>query len=111
MQRSYSELQHADDIIALGLPPYGLGRPAMSRAGWSPVGGKWCTCGNGGFRDLQEAAENDFQPGWWKCKKSREAAISRSPRSFPRIWSEERQVNIADRPFTPSIEIFGAVSV
>jgi hypothetical protein len=37
MQRSYSELQHEDDITALALAPYGLGRPTMSRAGWWAV--------------------------------------------------------------------------
>jgi hypothetical protein len=47
MWRSYSELQHADDITALALAPYGLGRPTMSRAGWSPVGG-----GNGGHVEM-----------------------------------------------------------
>jgi hypothetical protein len=36
MERSYSELQHKDDIAALALVPYGLGRPTVSRAGWSP---------------------------------------------------------------------------
>jgi DMSO/TMAO reductase YedYZ molybdopterin-dependent catalytic subunit len=25
-------------------------------------------------------------PVWWKCKKSRETAISTFPRSFPRTW-------------------------
>jgi hypothetical protein len=40
MQQSYSELQHEDDITALALAPYGLGRPTMSRARWSPVGVK-----------------------------------------------------------------------
>jgi len=40
MERSYSEFQQADDIAALALAPYGLGRPTMSRAGWSPVGGE-----------------------------------------------------------------------
>jgi hypothetical protein len=39
MARSYSELRDKDDISALALAPYGLGRPTMSRAGWSPVGG------------------------------------------------------------------------
>jgi hypothetical protein len=47
MQRPYSELQHADDITALALAPYGLGRPTMSRAGWSPVGGE-----NGGHVEM-----------------------------------------------------------
>jgi hypothetical protein len=40
MKRSYSELQHAGDIAAIALSPTGLGRPTMSRAGWSPVGGE-----------------------------------------------------------------------
>jgi hypothetical protein len=40
MARSYSELQDKDDITALALGPYGLGRATMSRAGWSPVGVK-----------------------------------------------------------------------
>jgi hypothetical protein len=40
MRRSYSGLQHKDDVTALALAPYGLGRPAMSSAGWSPVGVK-----------------------------------------------------------------------
>jgi hypothetical protein len=47
MQRSYSELQHADDTAAAALRPYGLGRPTMSRAGWSPVGGE-----NGGHVEM-----------------------------------------------------------
>jgi len=47
MQRSYSELQHKDDITALAFALYGLGRPAMSRAGWSPVGGE-----NGGHVEM-----------------------------------------------------------
>jgi hypothetical protein len=97
MQRSYSELQHEDDITALALPIYGLGRPTMSRAGWSPVGGwRWWTCGNGGFRDFHEAAENDFQPVWWKCKKSREAATCRFSRSFSRTWGQEWHVDMAN---------------
>src|SRR5690242_11984103 len=48
MERSYSKLQHADDIATVTLCPYGLGRPTISRAGWSPAGG-----GNG--RDVEMA--------------------------------------------------------
>jgi hypothetical protein len=47
MARSYSELQDKDDMTALALAAYGLGRPTMSRAGWSPVGG-----GNGGHVEM-----------------------------------------------------------
>jgi hypothetical protein len=47
MARSYSELQDKDDITALALAPYGPGRPTMSRAGWSPVGGE-----NGGHVEM-----------------------------------------------------------
>jgi hypothetical protein len=57
--------------------------------------------GNGGLRNFHEAAENDFQPMWWKCRKSREAAISTFPGSFPRT---RRQVEIRehrDPPVTP----------
>jgi hypothetical protein len=52
--------------------------------------------GNGVFCDFHEAAENHFQPMWWKCKKSRETAISRFPRSFPRTWRQEWHVDMAN---------------
>src|SRR5438270_9308642 len=32
---------HASKNLGLARAPYGLGRPTMSRAGWSPVGVKW----------------------------------------------------------------------
>ena len=51
----------------------------VPRRGW-----KWWTCGNGGFPDVHQAAESHFQPICWKWEKSRETAISRFPRPFPR---------------------------
>src|SRR5437762_3101218 len=32
---------------------------------------------NGGLPDFHGAAENHFQPMWWKCRKFKEAAIER----------------------------------
>jgi hypothetical protein len=47
--------------------------------------------------DFHEAAGNHFQPTCWTWKKSKEAAIFRFPRSFPRTWRRERQVNITTK--------------
>jgi hypothetical protein len=76
--------------------PYGLGWATMSRVGRSPVGGEMVDTGIGGFRDFHEAVGSHFQPAWWKCRKSREAAISRFSRSFSRTWRQEWHVEMAN---------------
>jgi hypothetical protein len=40
-------LQRKDDITTPAHSPYGVGRPTMFRAGWSPVGGE-----NGGHVEM-----------------------------------------------------------
>jgi hypothetical protein len=50
--------------------------------------------GNGGFRDFHIPAGNDFRPMWWKCKKSREAAISTFPGVFSRTSKAAGRVDI-----------------
>jgi hypothetical protein len=61
--------------------------------------------GNGGLRDFHEAAETDFQPFWWKCKKSRETAISTFPGGIFADIKGGRTSGHHDRPVTPSSEV------
>ena len=82
------------------LPPTArAGRPCPGQAG-PRKGVKMVDIGNGGFRDFHDNAENHFQLKWWKCKKSRAAAISTFPRSFPRTWRRERAGWTWRRPVT-----------
>jgi hypothetical protein len=53
MQRSYSELQRKDDITALALCPYGLGRATDVQGRLSPVAGE-----NGGYNRPKDYARS-----------------------------------------------------
>jgi hypothetical protein len=57
--------------------------------------------GNGGIPDFHEAAENHFQPFWWKCKKPRETAISTFPGIFSRTLKAAGRVDITTDPVNP----------
>ena len=58
MVRSYTQAQRQHEVASVGIYPYGLGRPAMCSAGWSPVGG-----GNVGHWKWQDPS---FPRGFWK---------------------------------------------
>ena len=80
MERFYFEKHRTRDIAAVDPCLYGLGRPTISGASRSPVGG-----GNGGHVEMAECLiskrglEVHFQPTCWKFTNPTNAMIFRYP--------------------------------